>query len=223
MSPPVATLATCSTWFFRWNAAAAAPRRPVGATPARPSSRSALTSHTWSPAHPSAACRSSRSAVTQVPAATRSWRSKEHGRADLITPLGNALAIGVHRLLTWGMVDTPLTLVPAPTRLSAARRRGGDPVTRIAAVAAARAPGHHGRSGTANEGVGPDSVGLGSAARERNIAGRVRSAGPGRGCPRCRSGAGRRHRHHRRHGARIRPASCSLRGPTAAVLAIAAA
>ena len=58
---------------------------------------------------------------------------KERGRADLIRPLSaRAAAPGWRTCPTWGIVDTPLTLVPAPTRRSAARRRGGDPVTRMA-------------------------------------------------------------------------------------------
>ena len=60
---------------------------------------------------------------------------KEHGRADLIGPLGTALRGGLRQLLTWGVLGTPLTVVPAPTRRYAARRRGGDPVTRIALAA----------------------------------------------------------------------------------------
>ncbi len=44
---------------------------------------------------------------------------KEHGRGDLVAPLARVLAVGIHRLLAWGMVETPLTLVPAPTRRSA--------------------------------------------------------------------------------------------------------
>jgi len=101
---------------------------------------------------------------------------KEHGRGDLAAPLARALAVGVHRLLTWGLVEAPLTIVPAPTRRSAARRRGGDPVTRRARMACVAVPGRPAI------GVVPalrmkalvrDSVGLGTAARERNIAGRV--------------------------------------------------
>src|SRR5215212_5426488 len=46
---------------------------------------------------------------------------KEHGRADLIAPLATALQAGIERLLNWGVLDTPLTVVPAPTRRSAAR------------------------------------------------------------------------------------------------------
>ena len=98
---------------------------------------------------------------------------KEHGRADLAPPLARALAIGVHRLLTWGMVDTPLVIVPAPTRRSAARRRGGDPVTRLARAAVAGHPDIAVVEVLRHRALVRDSVGLDTAARERNIAGRV--------------------------------------------------
>lgn len=100
---------------------------------------------------------------------------KEHGRADLVAPLSRALAGGLHRLLGWGLLPAPVTLVPAPTRASSARRRGGDPVTRVAR-AAVRCP-----SGVATvddvlrlRAFTRDSVGLSAAARQRNVAGRVR-------------------------------------------------
>jgi predicted amidophosphoribosyltransferase len=89
------------------------------------------------------------------------------------------LAIGVHRLLVWGMVETPLTIVPAPTRRSAARRRGGDPVTRMARLAQmSLAALPECRDITVVQALrmkalARDSMGLGTAARERNIAGRV--------------------------------------------------
>lgn len=98
---------------------------------------------------------------------------KEHGRADLVAPLARALALGVHRLLAWGMVDTPLTLVPAPTRRSAARRRGGDPVARLARAAVAQHPEIAVAPALRIKALTRDSVGLGTAARERNITGRV--------------------------------------------------
>lgn len=98
---------------------------------------------------------------------------KEHGRDDLAGPLARALATGVHRLLSWGIVETPLTVVPAPTRRSAARRRGVDPVTRLARAAVAAHPGISVASALRMRALVRDSVGLGSAARERNIAGRV--------------------------------------------------
>ena len=98
---------------------------------------------------------------------------KDHGRADLIAPLAHALAVGLHRLLTWGMVETPLTIVPAPTRRPAARRRGGDPVRRMATAAVAGHPEITVAPVLRMKALARDSVGLGTAARERNIAGRV--------------------------------------------------
>jgi len=98
---------------------------------------------------------------------------KEHGRADLVAPLARALAVGVHRLLSWGIVETPLTIVPAPTRRSAARRRGGDPVNRLARAAVAQHPEIAVAKVLRIKALTRDSVGLGTAARERNITGRV--------------------------------------------------
>jgi len=98
---------------------------------------------------------------------------KEHGRGDLVAPLARALAIGVHRLLMWGLLETPLTIVPAPTRRSAARRRGGDPVARMATEAVAGHPDVIVVPALRMKALARDSVGLRPAARERNIAGRV--------------------------------------------------
>ncbi len=103
---------------------------------------------------------------------------KERGRADLVTPLAHALAVGLHRLWCWGMVETPLTIVPAPTRRSAARRRGGDPIARIAHAAVAANPDVTVTAALRMRALARDSVGLDSSARERNIAGRVRLRGP---------------------------------------------
>lgn len=100
---------------------------------------------------------------------------KEHGRRDLIHPLARSLALGIHRLITWGVVGLPLTVVPAPTRRSSARRRGGDPVARIAAVATAGHPDIAVLNALRTAGLARDSVGLGTRARERNITGRVRA------------------------------------------------
>ena len=96
---------------------------------------------------------------------------KEHGRTDLVGPLAVAVRAAITRLLEWGIVEVPLTVVPAPTKWSSARRRGGDPVTAIARAAA----GPH-------VGVDPalrlraftrDSVGLSADQRVSNVAGRV--------------------------------------------------
>ena len=103
---------------------------------------------------------------------------KEHGRADLIAPLAVALRSGIDRLLAWGVIDTPLTVVPAPTRRSSARRRGGDPVTRIARAATAGLDGVRVVQALRLRGLVRDSVGLSSADRQRNIAGRVKIIKP---------------------------------------------
>lgn len=98
---------------------------------------------------------------------------KEQGRADLTGPLAVAVATGVHRLLVWGILATPLTVVPAPTRRSSARRRGGDPVARIAAAAVSAHPGIAVARSLRLAARTRDSVGLAPADRERNVAGRV--------------------------------------------------
>lgn len=100
--------------------------------------------------------------------------AKDHGRCDLLTPLASLLRDGLRRLVGWGVVDVPVTLVPAPTRRSAARRRGGDPVTRIATAAAREHPGVGVVAALAMRALTRDSVGLSIAARQANVVGRVR-------------------------------------------------
>ncbi|NIH94799.1 putative amidophosphoribosyltransferase [Mycolicibacterium fluoranthenivorans] len=99
---------------------------------------------------------------------------KEHGRADLVEPLAGAVRTGLTQLLTWGLLETPLIVVPAPTRWTAARRRGGDPVTRVAETAVAPLAGVTVTRALRLTGLARDSVGLSSADRQRNLAGRVR-------------------------------------------------
>jgi predicted amidophosphoribosyltransferase len=100
--------------------------------------------------------------------------AKEQGRTDLLVPLAAALRAGLGRLLAWGVVDAPLTVVPAPTRRLAARRRGGDPVTAMAVAACAGRPGVRTVPALRLRPWVRDSVGLSGPARQRNIAGRVR-------------------------------------------------
>ncbi|ODR24115.1 ComF family protein [Mycolicibacterium porcinum] len=104
--------------------------------------------------------------------------AKEKGRTDLVAPLAGALSGGLEHLLTWGIIGTPVTVVPAPTRRAAARRRGGDPVARIAMSAASGLPGVRVVSALRLRPWVRDSVGLSGAARQRNIAGRVRLIKP---------------------------------------------
>lgn len=59
---------------------------------------------------------------------------KEHNRLDLARPLGRALA---RAILAACPEAIPLWLVPAPSARSSVRRRGQDPVRRMARVAAA--------------------------------------------------------------------------------------
>jgi predicted amidophosphoribosyltransferase len=98
---------------------------------------------------------------------------KDRGRTDLTAPLAATLAVGLHRLLIWGILGLPLTIVPAPTRRSAARRRGGDPVTRLAHTATQAHPAITVMRALRMTAFARDSVGLDSGGRERNVAGRV--------------------------------------------------
>lgn len=102
---------------------------------------------------------------------------KERGRRDLVEPLARALALGIHRLTEWGILTGPLIVVPAPTRRWAARRRGGDPVARMAVAATAGHPDITVVAALRTAALVRDSAGLAGTARERNIAGRVRLTG----------------------------------------------
>jgi predicted amidophosphoribosyltransferase len=103
---------------------------------------------------------------------------KEHGRADLVEPLAGALRGGLAHLLAWGVVTAPLTVVAAPTRRWAARRRGGDPVARVAIAATAGRRDIKVVQALRTRALVADSVGLSSSDRQRNIAGRVRVVRP---------------------------------------------
>lgn len=108
---------------------------------------------------------------------------KEHGRADLVAPLGAALRTGIDRLAEWGIVTPGVTpgtsIVPAPTRWTSARRRGGDPVTRL--IRAGGAPGLPVVAALRVKTFTRDSVGLTADQRQRNVAGRIRLTKPVRG------------------------------------------
>ncbi|MGU3431534.1 ComF family protein [Actinomycetes bacterium M1A6_2h] len=106
--------------------------------------------------------------------------AKERGRRDLAQPLGDAVAGAVLALRQRGEIDpwqlSSLTLVPAPSRRSAARRRGGDPVERLCR-SAARALRPERVLVAPVVGVDRtvrDSVGLSARARRHNLTGHVR-------------------------------------------------
>ncbi|WP_069163593.1 ComF family protein [Nocardia altamirensis] len=96
--------------------------------------------------------------------------AKESGRRDLAEPLGLALAGGLARLRS---ADRPLVLVPAPSRTAAARRRGGDPVLRMAQVAASWLTDSRMVSVLRVWWGVRDSVGLTPGERAHNLRGRV--------------------------------------------------
>ena len=87
-------------------------------------------------------------------------------------------AVGLAHLLAWGVVASPLTVVPAPTRRWAARRRGGDPVARVALAATAGRRDINVVQALRTRALVADSVGLSSSDRQRNIAGRVKVVRP---------------------------------------------
>jgi predicted amidophosphoribosyltransferase len=102
--------------------------------------------------------------------------AKERNRSDLLVPLASALQSGLDRLIGWGIAAVPLTLVPAPTRGSAARRRGGDPVTRIAQ--AVSSDGVDVVAALRMRALTRDSVGLSITARQANVVGRIKLRRP---------------------------------------------
>lgn len=115
---------------------------------------------------------------------------KEGARRDLPVVLG--AAVGRAWVRSAGRPPPepagPVWLVPAPSRRAAARRRGGDPVTRMARAAAVELIAAGWPAGVApclvTAGRARDSVGLDAAQRAANLAGRVRfrpRAGPGPG------------------------------------------
>lgn len=105
---------------------------------------------------------------------------KERHRRDLPPVLGAAVGTGLLRLQRIGLLGGELVVVPAPTRTSAARRRGGDPVHRMARTAAAVLAA----AGTPTT-VAPllstaasaaDQGDLDAAGRAANLTGRIRVA-----------------------------------------------
>ena len=115
---------------------------------------------------------------------------KERGRSDLPGRLGEAIGRSLLRLRRSGVLAGDCWIVPAPSRRSAARRRGGDPVTAMAVAAAAIMARAGVPAGVApclfTAGRARDSVGLDAAGRVANLAGRIRyleRAGPPAGMP----------------------------------------
>lgn len=115
---------------------------------------------------------------------------KERGRRDLAPSLGRALAEALAVLPIPAPVDPAvrrICLVPAPSRPSAARVRGGPHVERLANAAAGVLAGRGIEVAVAPAlelaGGARDAVGLGRAERIANLAGRLRFRRAGRPPP----------------------------------------
>ncbi len=103
---------------------------------------------------------------------------KERGRRDLPPLLGAAIGAGLLRLQAISLIPPRLWLIPAPTKRSAARSRGGDPVLTMARAAAMWLSQHGRVAGVAaclhTAAGASDSVRLTASERAANLAGRVR-------------------------------------------------
>jgi predicted amidophosphoribosyltransferase len=100
---------------------------------------------------------------------------KEHGRYGLARVLGRALGEAAAAAVP---EEVPLLLVPVPSGPAVARRRGHDPVLRMARVAAAHARGR-GRAAGVLAGLRPartlqDQAGLDAERRHANLTGALR-------------------------------------------------
>ncbi|GAB7193696.1 ComF family protein [Kineococcus sp. NUM-3379] len=107
---------------------------------------------------------------------------KEGGRAELRPVAAELLAGAVGRVHDLCARADPLVLVPVPSRWASRRRRGGDLVADLAARAAALARAEGGRvrvvRGLRLRRRVVDQAALDRAARQVNVAGALRWAGP---------------------------------------------
>lgn len=112
---------------------------------------------------------------------------KERGRRDLAPSLGRALAEALAVLPLRASAPRAICLVPAPSRRSAARVRGGPHVERLADAAARVLAGWGFDVAVAPAleltGGARDAVGLDRAGRAANLAGRLRFREAGRPPP----------------------------------------
>ncbi|HEU4512633.1 MAG TPA: ComF family protein [Nocardioidaceae bacterium] len=100
---------------------------------------------------------------------------KEQGRFALARPLGDLLAASVQGHLAGQVAAAPVLLVPVPSRAAVVRRRGHDPLTRIA-LRAASTLRRHGVEASVVRALHTvrrteDQAGLGATARSLNLAG----------------------------------------------------
>ncbi|MBV7294819.1 ComF family protein [Corynebacterium sp. TAE3-ERU12] len=103
--------------------------------------------------------------------------AKEHGNRAARNVMGAVLAAAVGRLAAQGEIPDPrvepVVLIPAPTRVWSARRRGGDPVAYACTIAAAKHTDLKVVRAVKTTGGAIDSVGLSADQRRRNLAGNI--------------------------------------------------
>jgi predicted amidophosphoribosyltransferase len=106
---------------------------------------------------------------------------KEHGVLSLAGPLGRVLSDVVHDLVDrpgHGRPPGPVALVPVPSRAVVVRRRGHDPMLRVAREAAARLRRQGTHAGVwrplAGRGRVQDQSGLDAVERGLNLSGSMR-------------------------------------------------
>ncbi len=94
---------------------------------------------------------------------------KERNNLVVRRHVGAVLRAGLEYLEVRGEITPPVVLVPAPTRRSSARARGGDPVTAICT-----ASGYPVVQAVRIDDATTDQAELTAAERRKNLAGRVR-------------------------------------------------
>nr|WP_237559427.1 phosphoribosyltransferase family protein [Corynebacterium pilosum] len=94
---------------------------------------------------------------------------KERNNLAVRRHVGAVLRAGLEYLEVRGEITPPVVLLPAPTRRSSARARGGDPVTAICA-----ASGYPVVQAVRIDDATTDQAELTAAERRKNLAGRVR-------------------------------------------------
>lgn len=104
---------------------------------------------------------------------------KEHLRPAAFVVASRVLEAGVSHLAGQGVIPDPrwgrVVLVPAPSRRHAARKRGGDIVSRICHAAAARSEGIDVVDVAHMSESAQDSVGLNRAERRANVSANIRA------------------------------------------------
>ena len=98
---------------------------------------------------------------------------KERGHQAVRAHLGAVLAAGIEYLRARGDIPETALLVPAPTRASSARQRGGDPVAALCQAASARLPGWDVVNALSTAEGSADQSQLGAVERADNMRGAV--------------------------------------------------